>query len=347
MLLPRRTILRSFTLSIISGFINNKAGAKSFSNFYQKQYDITKNQGSLTKNTEQNMKHIVAGDLEVAYFETGPSDGSPIILLHGFPYDAHAYDEASKQLVASGKRCIVPFLRGYGETRFLSTSTFRSGQQAALGQDLLNFMDALKISRAVLAGYDWGGRAACIVSALYPDRVQGLVSCGTAYNIQNTTEATAPLEPKKEQLNWYWFYLNSERGKTALSDKRDELCRDLWQTFSPSWKFDDKTFDETVTSFNNPDFVDVVIHSYRFRIGSVPGDLKLDSLEKQISSQPQIKVPTVILQGAEDGVDQPESSDSFSKHFTNILSSKTLLGIGHNLPQEAPKEFAAAVLSIR
>ncbi len=294
----------------------------------------------------KEMKHVIAGDLDVAYYETGPANGAPVILLHGFPYDAHTYDEAARQLGASGLRCIVPFLRGYGQTRFRSAATFRSGQQAALGADLLALMDALKIQRAVLAGYDWGGRAACVVAALHPGRVAGLVSCGTGYNIQNMSMATAPLSPEKEHLHWYWFYLNSERGKNALTNERNTVCRHLWTTFSPTWKFNDDIFMQTAASFQNPDFVDVVLHSYRYRIGAVPGDPKFNETEDRLSQQPEISVPAIVLMGGADGVDPAEDTDKFANHFSALRDSITLKNIGHDLPQEAPKDFAAAVMRI-
>ena len=295
---------------------------------------------------KREMKRILAGDLEIAYFETGAADGSPVILLHGFPYDAHSYDRATERLAAAGKRCITPFLRGYGQTKFRSADIFRSGQQAALGGDLLALMDALKIPRAVLAGYDWGGRAACVVAALHPERVQGLVSCGTAYNIQDISKATAPLSPDKEQIHWYWFYLNSERGRNALIDERDTLCHYLWKTFSPTWNFDAATFAQTAASFQNPDFVDVVLHSYRFRIGAVSGDPRLQGIEEKLSKQPKIHAPTIVLMGGSDGVDPPEDKSKFANHFTDLRDSQTLKNIGHNLPQEAPQDFADAVLRV-
>ncbi len=341
-------MIRSLTASVLTGFTTPMVGVNELTSQPNKQNNMATNPQSGIESFvgQPDLKRVFAGALEVAYVEVGPKDGPPVILLHGFPYDTHAYDEASKQLAAAGKRCITPFLRGYGATTFRSADTFRSGQQAALGQDLMDLMDALNLPRAVLAGYDWGGRAACVVAALYPKRVQGLVSCGTAYNLQNTAKATAPLIPQKEQLHWYWFYLNSERGRNALLNERDKLCRHLWQTFSPTWAFDDGVFTQTAASFNNPDFVDVVLHSYRFRIGSVAGDPKLDALEKQLSNQPPITVPTVVLQGADDGVDPPETTDSFAAHFTHLVSTKTLRGVGHNLPQETPDEFVAAVLSL-
>ena len=292
------------------------------------------------------MKRINAGVLEVAYLESGPATGPPVVLLHGFPYDVHSYDTAAQKLASEGRRVIVPYLRGYGPTRFLHGETPRVGQQAALGSDLLSLLDALSIKRAVLAGYDWGGRAACVVSALWSERVSGLVSCGSGYNLQNSREALKPIEPEKERLHWYWFYLNSERGKAALKQDRDGLCRYLWQDFSPTWHFDDTIYAQTAASFNNPDFVDVVLHSYRYRIGAVPGDPHLEALEQRLSAEPQITVPTIILQGGDDGVDRPATLENIKPHFTALRRLTTLDHVGHNLPQEEPDAFAAAILEL-
>ncbi len=295
---------------------------------------------------KQTLRHITAGDLDVAFYEAGPPDGRPVVLLHGFPYDAHSYDKAAAQLADAGMRCIVPYLRGCGPTRFRSKETFRSGQQAALGADLIALLDALAIQKAILAGYDWGGRAACVVAALRPDRVDGLVSCGTAYNVQDEAGATTPIAPEKEHRHWYWYYLNSDRGRNGLTDDRAALCRYLWRTFSPTWSFNDADYAATVGAFDNPDFVEVVIHSYRVRIGSVPGDPKWQDMERQLSAKPDIVCPTVVLMGAQDGVDPPTPRSEFSSRFKRLKSVFTVEGAGHNLPQEAPAAFAEAVLSL-
>ena len=292
------------------------------------------------------MKHLDAGVLNVAYIETGPADGPAVVLLHGFPYDVHSYDVAAAQLATKGHRVIVPYLRGFGPTRFLHGGSPRVGQQAALGSDLLAFLDRLAIKKATLAGYDWGGRAACVVAALWPERVSGLVSCGTGYNLQNSKEVLEPVEPEKERLHWYWFYLNSRRGQAALSQNRAGLCRYLWREFSPSWSFNDATFTQTALSFDNPDFVDVVLHSYRYRIGTVPGDPDLDALEQRLAAEPRITVPTIVLQGADDGVDRAEQAEMVAPHFSKLRRFTTLNHVGHNLPQEAPDEFAAAVVEL-
>ena len=292
------------------------------------------------------MMKIAAGVLEVAYREAGPVDGTPVILLHGFPYDVHAYEAVAERLGAAGRRCIVPYLRGYGPTRFLSKDTPRSGQQAALAADLLALMDALEIESAVLAGYDWGGRAACIVAALWPERVRGLVSSGSGYNIQDIPNAAKPLAPEQEYRFWYQYYFHSERGRAGLTANRRELCRLLWRLWSPSWVFDDFTFERSAASFDNPDFVEVVIHSYRHRFGGIPGDPSLDAIEARLAAQPQISVPSIVLQGADDGVDPPEDVDNDAPHFTGAYERRIFPGAGHNLPQEAPAAYAEAVLAV-
>lgn len=291
------------------------------------------------------MKRIVAGVLDIAYLETGPADGPPVILLHGFPYDIHAYAAASEILAAAGRRCIVPFLRGYGPTRFLDPATPRSGQQAALAADLLALMDGLAISSAVLAGYDWGGRAACIVAALWPERARGLVSSGSGYNIQNIPQAGNPAAPEDEHRFWYQYYFHSERGRAGLAQNRGDLCRLLWKLWSPTWAFDEEIFARTAASFDNPDFVDVVIHSYRHRFGGIPGDPTLDAIEKRLEAQPDIVVPSIVLQGADDGVDPPSEPDTDAAHFTKY-EKRTIPGVGHNIPQEAPEAFADTVLAL-
>ena len=292
------------------------------------------------------MNHITAGVLDVAYLETGPADGTPVILLHGFPYDVHAYDAVSQRLAAAGLRCIVPYQRGYGPTRFISPDTLRSGQQAALGADLLAFMDARKIPSAVLAGYDWGGRAACIVAALWPHRAKGLVSCGAGYNIQNIPLAGEPATPEEEFRYWYQYYFHSERGRAGLARNRRDLCRLLWRLWSPTWSFDGETFDRSAAAFDNPDFVDVVIHSYRHRFGGIPGDAALDAIESLLAAQPRIAVPCIVLEGGDDGVTPSQRVDSSASHFTGFYERRIVPGIGHNFPQEAPDAFADAVIAL-
>ncbi len=291
------------------------------------------------------LKQVEAGVLSVAYEERGPATGAPVLLLHGFPYDIHSYDDVTTLLVSSGCRVITPYLRGYGPTRFLSAATPRSGQQAALAHDLLAFMDALEIESAVLAGYDWGGRAACIVAALWPTRVRGLVS-GCGYNIQDIPGSDKPLAPESESRLWYQYYFHSERGRAGLEQHRFDLCKLLWRLWSPSWHFEDATYSRTATSFDNPDFVAVVIHSYRHRFGMVPGDPDVGETERRLIAQPPISVPTVVFHGGDDGVMPEAGSEGHKRFFKAAYARQVIPGAGHNLPQEAPRDFAAAVLSL-
>jgi pimeloyl-ACP methyl ester carboxylesterase len=283
--------------------------------------------------------------LDVAYEQSGPDDALPVLLLHGFPYDPRGFDEVVAIINAAGFRTIVPYLRGYGATRFLSAETLRSGEQAALGQDLLELLDALDIEKAVLAGYDWGGRAACVVSALWPERVAGLVSC-TGYNIQDIPNAYKPADPEAEARLWYQYYFHTERGRSGLNQKRRALCRLLWKMWSPTWMFDDATFERTAASFDNEDFVDVVIHSYRHRFGSVAGDPRYASIEARLAAQPKIGVPAISLHGAADGVMPAVLSEPHGKYFTGLYQRRELPNVGHNVPQEAPQAFAEAVLQL-
>ena len=283
--------------------------------------------------------------LEIAYGEAGPPAAPPAILLHGFPYDPRCYDDVASMVAAAGFRVIVPYLRGYGPTRFLSAHTPRSGQQAALAQDLLQLMDALTIPKAVVAGYDWGGRAACIVSALRPDRVKGLVT-GCGYNLQNIPASVKPAHPAQEHRHWYQYYFHTERGRAGLAANRRELARLLWRLWSPLWEFDDATFETSAVSFDNPDFVDVVIQSYRHRYGYAAGDPAYDAIEKALEAQPAIGVPTISLHGDADGVSPVESSEAHKRHFTGPYERRVVPHAGHNLPQEDPKAFAAAVIEL-
>ncbi|NIO39825.1 MAG: alpha/beta fold hydrolase [Burkholderiales bacterium] len=291
------------------------------------------------------LKHVEAGVLEIAYQESGSVDGKPVVLLHGFPYDIHAYDEVVPQLASSGCRVLVPYLRGFGPTRFHRGDTARSGQQAALAHDLLSFLDALQIPSAVLAGYDWGGRAACIVAALWPERVGGLVS-GGGYNIQDIPGSGKPLPPQFEHVLWYQYYFHSERGRGGLQRYRRELCSLLWRLWSPGWHFDDATYQRTAVSFDNLDFVEVVIHSYRHRFGLVAGDPALEATEERLSALPAIAVPTVVVHGSDNGILPSYVSEQHDRYFRGPYERRVIAGVGHNLPQEAPQPFAAAVTSL-
>ncbi len=291
------------------------------------------------------IKRVRTKTLEIAYEESGPATGFPVLLMHGFPYDPRCYDEVVPALVARGHRAIVPYLRGYGPTRFLSTETMRSGQQAAIGQDLLDLMDALNLSRAVLVGFDWGGRAACVVAALWPERVRGLV-IANGYSIQNIAASNAPVSPEQEQRFWYQYYFHTERGRAGLQANRRELCELLWRLWSPNWKFDAATYERTARSFDNPDFIDIVIHSYRHRFGYAPGDPALEAIEQRLAAQPPISAPTIVLHGEGDGVNLPAASSTQPRFFTGSYQRRLIPVIGHNVPQEAPAATAAAVLEL-
>lgn len=296
-------------------------------------------------NTLQPLRQVTAGVLDMALYEAGPVDGPPVFLMHGFPYDIHAYAEVAPMLAAQGCRVYVPSLRGYGATRFLSAATPRSGEQAALGADLLALMDALAVPRAVLAGYDWGGRAACVVAALWPERCAGLVSLNS-YNIQNIARAMVPDTPDNEHRLWYQYYFHSERGRAGLTANRRAFCRLLWKLWSPTWAFDDATFERSAAAFDNPDFVEVVIHSYRHRFGLVAGDPALADIEWRLAAQPPISVPSITFDGTDDGVRPPAAAAQHARLFTGPRSHRIVPGAGHNLPQEKPQLFADAVLEL-
>ena len=293
----------------------------------------------------QPLRHITAGVLDIAYAESGPASGPPVFLMHGFPYDIHTYAEVAPLLAAAGCRVIVPYLRGFGPTRFVSGTTLRSGEQAALGADLLALMDALAVPQALLAGYDWGGRAACVVAALWPERCAGLVSFNS-YNIQNIARAMEPDTPANEHSLWYQYYFHSERGRAGLARDRRAFIRLLWQLWSPTWAFDDATFARSAPAFDNPDFVDVVIQSYRHRFGLVPGDPAYAQIESRLAAQPAIAVPTITFDGADDGVRPPAEATAHAHRFTGPRTHRVVPGVGHNMPQEAPRVFAEAVLEL-
>lgn len=283
--------------------------------------------------------------LDVAYEHSGPAQGLPVVLLHGYPYDVRAFDDVVPVLNDAGLRTIVPYLRGYGGTRFLSPDTPRSGEQAALGQDLLELLDALNIAQAGLAGFDWGSRAACVVAALWPQRVRGLVSC-TAYQIQDIANSGKPADPEQERRFWYQYYFQTERGRNGLAANRAELGRLLWKLWSPTWPFDAAVFQRTAASFENPDFVDVVIHSYRHRMGNAPGDPRYAAIESQLARLPKISVPTIAVHGAVDDVNPVQNTQGHQRYFTGPYERRVFENIGHNPPQEAPLAFADAILDV-
>lgn len=292
-----------------------------------------------------DVKHLRTSTLDIAYEESGVAGGVPVFLLHGWPYDPRCYDEVIPPLVAFGCRIIVPYLRGFGATRFLSADTPRSGQQAALADDLRALMDALAIDRALLAGYDWGGRAACIVAALWPQRVRGLVTVN-AYTIQDIAGSAAPQTPAQERRFWYQWYFQTERGRAGLAADRRALCLLLWKLWSPHWPFDEAAFERSAASFDNPEFVDVTIHSYRHRYGHAPGDPALEEIERRLAEKPKITVPAIALQGEADGVLPPETSQKHAVFFTGPYHYRILPTIGHNPPQEAPQAVADAIIEL-
>jgi pimeloyl-ACP methyl ester carboxylesterase len=291
------------------------------------------------------IKHVRTATLDVAYEESGNPGGAPVVLLHGWPYDPRCYDDVVPPLDAAGCRVIVPYLRGFGATRFLSVDTVRSGQQAALGNDLHELLDALGIARATLAGYDWGGRAACVVAALWPERVRGLVT-GNGYNIQNIAASAKPVAPAQEHRFWYQYYFHTERGRAGLEQNRRALCRYIWQIWSPDWAFDDATYEKSAVSFDNPDFVAVTIQSYRHRFGYAAGDPALEPIEQRLATQPAITVPTIVLHGASSGIQPPAGSETHARLFAGPYQRRVLPKIGHNLPQEAPQAVAEAILEL-
>ena len=291
------------------------------------------------------LQHIDAGVLNIAYYEDGPKEGPAVMLMHGFPYDIHSYVDVAPQLAALGCRVIVPYVRGYGPTRFLDAKTPRSGEQAAVGADLIALMDALEIKRAVVAGYDWGGRAACVVAALWPERCIGLV-CVNSYLIQNIAKAMTPANVKFESGYWYQWYFQIERGVAGLTANRREIAKLLWQQWSPNWKFDDACFERTVVAHDNPDYVDVVIHSYRHRYGLAEGDPQYADLQRRLAALPAIGVPTITLDGDADGVAPVTDGTASAAKFRGRRIHRIIPHAGHNLPQEAPEAFVAAVMEL-
>jgi pimeloyl-ACP methyl ester carboxylesterase len=291
------------------------------------------------------MKSVSTPVLEIGYQEAGPPDGAVVILLHGWPSDVHDYDAVVPPLAAAGYRVLVPWLRGFGPTRFLKSATPRSGQQAALGADVRDFMAALGIPRAVLVGYDWGGRAACVVAALWPDLVAGLVAI-TGYGIQDIARSAHPGSVEQEYRYWYQWYFHTERGRAGLTSNRTEIAARLWRLWSPNMVFDDAILRATSASFENPDFVDVTIQSYRHRYGNAPGDPAYDALEAALAAQPAIGVPTMVLHGEEDGVGSPASSIPRDRLFTRLIERRQIARAGHFLSRENPDEVVAAVLRL-
>lgn len=291
------------------------------------------------------LQHVHTDLLDIAYYEAGPADGEVVLLLHGFPYDIHSYLDVIPRLVDAGRRVVVPYLRGHGPTRFLDDATPRSGQQAAIGADVIALMDALHISRAVLAGFDWGGRAACVAAALWPTRCAGLVSVNS-YLIQDVSRSMLPIRADLEAGLWYFFYFLTERGRAGLTANRRDIAAVIWKRNSPNWNYDQATFRRAAAAFDNPDFVDVVLHSYRHRLQFAPGYSPYEDMEAVLAQQPTISVPTVTLDGAADGNFPVTDGTASAQHFTGPRLHRQVANAGHNLPQEAPAAFADAVLAL-
>ena len=291
------------------------------------------------------VKQIQAGLLNVGYVETDPLNGTPVVLLHGWPYDIHAFVDVAPLLASKGYRVIVPYLRGYGSTRFLSNDTFRNGQPSAVALDIIALMDALKIEKAILAGFDWGARTANIIAALWPERVKAMVSV-SGYLIGSQAAGREPLPPKAELQWWYQFYFATERGQAGYEKYRHDFAKLIWRLASPKWNFDDATFDRSAASFNNSDHVAITIHNYRWRLGLADGEGKYVEFEKRLATAPVITVPTITLEGDANGAPHPDPS-SYAKKFSGKYSHRTINGgIGHNVPQEAPQAFAEAVVDV-
>jgi pimeloyl-ACP methyl ester carboxylesterase len=291
------------------------------------------------------LKQIDAGLLNVGYAEAGPADGPVVILLHGWPYDIYSFVDVAPLLASAGFRVVVPYVRGYGTTRFLAQDIFRNGQPSALAVDLIALMDELRIEKAILAGFDWGARTADIAAALWPERVRALVSV-SGYLIGSQQAGKMPLPPKAELQWWYQFYFATERGRAGYEKYRHDFAKLIWQLASPKWNFDDATFDRSAASFDNPDHVGIVIHNYRWRLGLAEGEPRYDDLERQLASAPVIAVPTITMEGDANGAPHPEPG-AYAKMFSGKYAHRTITGgIGHNLPQEAPQAFAQAVIDV-
>jgi len=291
------------------------------------------------------IKQVNAGLLNVGYAEAGPADGQPVILLHGWPYDIHSFVDVAPILAAAGFRVLVPHLRGHGSTRFLSPDTMRNGQQAVVALDIIAFMDALRIDKAILAGYDWGARTANIIAALWPERCKAMVSVN-GYLINNRERNQLPLPPKAEHGWWYQFYFATERGRAGYDANRRDFNELIWKNNSPQWKFDAATYARSAASFDNPDHTAIVIHNYRWRLSVAEGEPQYDELERRLAAGPTIGVPTITLDGDSDGVAPATDGKAYAAKFTGKRTHRIVKGAGHNLPQEAPQEFADAVIEV-
>lgn len=334
----RRSFLSAAAITLAAGpfFLIKSANSSTLS-------DTNKQTDSALSMPFDKIKQIDAGLLNIGYTEVGPSAGQAVILLHGWPYDIHSFTDTATILATKGYRVIVPYLRGFGTTRFLSDKTFRNGQQSAIAQDIIAFMDALNIKKAIIGGFDWGARTAVIIAALWPERCTGLVSV-SGYIIVNLIKNQQPLSPKAELGWWYQYYFATERGKSGYRQNTYEFNKLIWKIASPKWDFDDATFDRTAASFNNPDHVSIVIHNYRWRLSLAAGEAQYDQLEQRLSEGPVISVPTITIASDFDGA--AADGKAYANKFSGKYSHRILNGIGHNVPQEAPKAFADAISEV-
>jgi pimeloyl-ACP methyl ester carboxylesterase len=337
----RRRFLGSAAMTIAAAHLGVIGSAKAQSGEMKPAGATTIKSG--TNRSFGPLKQIDAGLLNVGYAEAGPTDGPAVILLHGWPYDIHTYVDVAPLLASKGYRVIVPFLRGFGTTRFLSGDTFRNGQPSALAFDIIALMDALKIKKATVAGCDWGARTACIIAALWPERCKGLVSV-SGYLISSQEAGKIPLPPKAELQWWYQYYFATERGRAGYDKYRRDFAKLIWQIASPKWNFDDVTFERSAASFDNTDHVRIVTHNYRWRLGLAEGEAKYDDMERRLATAPVITVPTITLEGDANGAPHPDASSYARKFSGKYLHRVIKSGIGHNLPQEAPQDFARAVV---
>jgi pimeloyl-ACP methyl ester carboxylesterase len=339
----RRRFLSTAAMTFVATQIAVIGSAKAQSNTQKSAVLPTVKPG--TNASFASLKQTNAGLLNVGYAEAGPADGPAVVLLHGWPYDIYSYVDVAPLLASAGYRVIVPYLRGYGTTHFISSHTARNGQQSVVAVDVIALMDALQIKQAILAGYDWGARTADIIAALWPERCKALVSV-SGYLIGSQESNKMPLPPKAELEWWYQYYFATERGRAGYGKYRHDFAKLIWQTASPKWEFDDATFDRSAAAFNNPDHVSIVIHNYRWRLGQAEGEAKYDSLEKRLAEAPVIAVPTITLEGDANAAPHPDAA-SYAKKFSGKYSHRLISGgIGHNLPQEAPQAFAEAVVAV-
>jgi pimeloyl-ACP methyl ester carboxylesterase len=337
----RRSFLRRAAMTVVAAQFAAINSATARSEGTRKRASA----GNESKNSFGPLKQIDAGVLNVGYAESGPADGRPVLLLHGWPYDIHSFVDVAPLLAAKGYRSIIPYVRGYGTTRFLSADTVRNGQPSVVALDAIALLDALKIDKAIFAGFDWGARTADIVAALWPERCKGIVSV-SGYLIGSQASGKTPLPPKAEFEWWYQFYFATERGRAGYDKYRRDFSKLIWQLASPKWNFDDATFDRSAESFDSPDHVNIVIHSYRWRQGLAEGEAKYDNLETRLAQAPEITVPSITLEGDANGAPHPEP-EAYAKKFVGKYEHRTIKGgIGHNLPQEAPEAFAKAVIDV-